>query len=231
MSWSASDPPLIDGHSGSGVAEISSPVTVTQEGKGITVTGQSTDNAGNVGSGQVSLNIDKTPPTIAITDPAGTAYLDDMVISPSFSAADSLSGVDTVEASVYGQMATNGEAIQLWQLPLGQVPLSVTATDNAGNIADQSVNFTVTTSIASTEDLVGRFTSAGLIADGGLAESLAAKLHAADSSQSRGSQMAAVNALGALVNEVYAQTGKGIAPDAAAVLLRDALYVLNSWEG
>ncbi|MDA8344787.1 MAG: hypothetical protein M0Z66_04810 [Thermaerobacter sp.] len=35
VQWSASDPPLIDGHPGSGGAEVSPPVTVTQEGKGI----------------------------------------------------------------------------------------------------------------------------------------------------------------------------------------------------
>ncbi len=32
VQWSTSDPPLIDGHPGSGVAELSPPVTVTQEG-------------------------------------------------------------------------------------------------------------------------------------------------------------------------------------------------------
>ncbi|MDA8346283.1 MAG: hypothetical protein M0Z66_12490 [Thermaerobacter sp.] len=231
VEWNATDPPLIDGHAGSGVAEVSPPVTVTQEGKGIVVTGQATDNAGNVGTGEVSLNIDKTPPTITISEPQGSTYLDDQILTPSFSAADSLSGVDTVEASVYGQAATNGEAIQLWQLPLGQVPFTVTASDNAGNIANQTVTFTVTTSLTSMEDLVGRFTSMGLITDHGLAESLTAKLRAAEAAQSRGDLTAAANELGAFVNEVNAQAGKGIAPVVAAVLLRDTQYVLNTWEG
>ncbi len=70
----------------------------------------------------------------------------------------------------------------------------------------------------------------GLIANQGLAESLTAKLRAAESAQSRG-QTVASNTLGAFVNEVNAQSGKGIAPAAAAVLLRDAQYVLASWEG
>ncbi|MDA8344784.1 MAG: hypothetical protein M0Z66_04795 [Thermaerobacter sp.] len=151
--------------------------------------------------------------------------------SPSCSATDSLSGVDTVEASVYAQAATNGEAIQLWQLPLGPVPFTVTTIDNAGNIGNQTVTFTMTASIASMEDLVGRFVSTGLIANRGLAKSLTAKLRAAEASQSRGDQAAAANELGAFVNEVNAQAGKGVAPVAAAVLLRDAQYILASWEG
>ncbi|MDA8345406.1 MAG: hypothetical protein M0Z66_07970 [Thermaerobacter sp.] len=121
--------------------------------------------------------------------------------------------------------------MHLWQLLLGQVPFTVAATDNAGNVANQTVTFTVTTSIASMEDLVGRFTSMQLITDRGLAGGLTAKLQAAASSQSRGDQSAAANELGAFVNEVNAQTGKGIASAAAAVLMRDAQYVLNSWEG
>ncbi len=43
--------------------------------------------------------------------------------------------------------------------------------------------------------------------------------------------MAAANELGAFMNEVNAQTGKRILSEAAAVLLRDAQYVLNTWEG
>ncbi|MDA8344620.1 MAG: hypothetical protein M0Z66_03970 [Thermaerobacter sp.] len=230
VAWSATDPPLIDGHAGSGVAEVSPPVTITQEGKGITVTGQATDNAGNVGTGEISLNIDKTPPTITISEPQWGSYLDDQNLTPSFSAADSLSGVDTVQASVYGQSVTNGQTIQLWQLPLGQVPFTVTASDNAGNIPSQTVTFTVTTSLASLEGLVGQFTSMGLITGHGLAESLTAKLHATEAAQSRGDLTTAANQLGAFVNEVNAQTDKGIASEAAAVLLRDAQYVLNTWE-
>jgi hypothetical protein len=33
------------------------------------------------------------------------------------------------------------------------------------------------------------------------------------------------------VNEANAQAGKGIAPVAAAVLLRDAQYMLTQWQG
>jgi|GEM_PF-3302203 len=231
VQWSASDPPLIDGHPGSGVAEVSSPVTITQEGKDILVTGQATDNAGNVGTAQVSLNIDKTPPTITITEPQGVTYLDDQTITPSFSATDALSGVDTVAGSVYGLSAMNGQGIELWQLPLGPVPFTVTASDNAGNSASQTVTFTVTTNIGSMEDLIGQFTSTGLIADRGLGQSLTAKLREAESAQARGDQTASVNALGAFENELDAQTGKGVAATAATVLLRDAQYVLTSWEG
>lgn len=161
----------------------------------------------------------------------GVTYLDDQTLTPSFTATDSLSGVGTVEASVYGQAVTDGEAIQLWQLPLGPVPFTATASDNAGNMANQTVIFTITTSLPSMEELVGQFATMGLVADHGLAQSLTAKLRAAEAAQSRGDLTAAENDLGALVNEVQAQEDKGIAPTAAEVLLRDARYLLSGWEG
>ena len=93
------------------------------------------------------------------------------------------------------------------------------------------MTFTVTTSIASMEDLIGQFTSTGLIADPGLRQSLTAKVREAQPANARGDQTASVNALGAFENELDAQTGKGVATTAATVLLRDAQYVLTSWEG
>jgi hypothetical protein len=46
----------------SGVASVSSPVTVSSEGAGLIVTGSATDRAGNTSMIQTTLNIDMTPP-------------------------------------------------------------------------------------------------------------------------------------------------------------------------
>ncbi len=46
----------------SGVATVSAPVTVTTEGAGQVVAGNATDLAGNLATGSVRVNVDKTPP-------------------------------------------------------------------------------------------------------------------------------------------------------------------------
>jgi hypothetical protein len=46
----------------SGVGVVSAPVTVTAEGAGQRVNGSAADLAGNVASGSVAINLDKTPP-------------------------------------------------------------------------------------------------------------------------------------------------------------------------
>src|SRR2546428_2556513 len=50
---------------GSGIASCPPPRLVTTEGPGQVVTGRATDNAGNPATASVTLNIDKTAPTIA----------------------------------------------------------------------------------------------------------------------------------------------------------------------
>src|SRR6266852_5832442 len=57
----------------SGVASCPPPQTVTTEGANQIISGTATDNAGNTASTSVSLNIDKTPPTLSITSPVNGA--------------------------------------------------------------------------------------------------------------------------------------------------------------
>ncbi|PAE40109.1 PxKF domain-containing protein [Bacillus sp. 7884-1] len=80
---------------GSGVASFDPPVTVSTEGENQIITGNAQDNAGNVGSGSITLNIDKTNPTISGNPDRGANsygwYNNDVTVS--FEAADTLSGV------------------------------------------------------------------------------------------------------------------------------------------
>ena len=93
ITWSATD-------FGSGVAAgYPNPATdfVTGEtpASGVVKTSTAKDNAGNTGSGQVTVRVDKTAPAVtAIADRAANAagwYRDDVAVS--FSASDALSGV------------------------------------------------------------------------------------------------------------------------------------------
>lgn len=87
---------------GTGVASVDDPVTVSDEGQNQAITGKATDKAGNIGTGSLTLNIDKTAPTISgspdrAPNEAGW-YNDDVIIS--FSANDELSGVASVTEPV-----------------------------------------------------------------------------------------------------------------------------------
>jgi hypothetical protein len=80
-------------------------------------------------------------------------------------------------------------------------------------------------------DYVGECIDAGSIRDNGVAKSLCSKLDNAGAARDRGQPMVAANVLSAFTNEIRAQTGNNIAPDAAAVLLDRARLVLTHYLG
>jgi hypothetical protein len=111
----------------SGLASYTQPITLTSEGAGQSVTGTTTDNAGNTASATVSgINIDTTTPVLmlpsniiaAATGPAGA------VVTYSDSASDGAGSGVVVLSSTPASGST---------FPLGTTPVTVTATDAAGN--------------------------------------------------------------------------------------------------
>ena len=86
-----------------------------------------------------TLTVDRTAPVISISGVAnGQTYQNSVM--PTFSATDSGgSGLATVTATLNGVSCTSGTAVT----SAGSKVLIVTATDNAGNQSQQSVNFTV----------------------------------------------------------------------------------------
>ncbi|MBI2346930.1 MAG: hypothetical protein HYV03_08695, partial [Deltaproteobacteria bacterium] len=108
----------------SGVAEVMDPVVVSGEGAGQVVQGFAVDRAGNVGTLDVIVNLDMTPPGLAaqvdpVPNAAGWNNKDVLVL---FRAEDALSGVADVTPAVV-PVVTEGA---------GQVLISK-ATDIAGN--------------------------------------------------------------------------------------------------
>lgn len=240
---------------GSGVASISyrffplgttPPTYTTVSGKSTTFTISgadgvyeidtfATDQLGNAESSHIQMvTLDNTAPVITIAQPAATNYVHSATLTLTFSVSDGTgSGVNhstvTLDGSttVAGQALVNGLSINLLtELGLGSHTFSITAVDNLGNTDTRSVTFTIIVTPQSIMADVHEFLSSGDIKNAGLANSLLAKLQAAAQAESRGNCMAASNIYRAFISQVQAQTGKGIGPPAAGILIADARYLI-----
>ncbi len=107
---------------------------------------------------------DTTPPTIAVSGVTdGQEYGDSQDLTIGWTADDADSGVKSVTGTLDGEAFESGTVKPLYELALGEHTLTVTAIDNAGNKAEQTVKFSV---VASTDDiaaLIDRFEAAGKI--------------------------------------------------------------------
>ena len=117
----------------SGVSSCPSPITVSGEGANQAISATATDNAGNTATASVSLNIDKTAPTIieSALPAANASGWNNTDVDVSFSCTDTLSGVDACT----GPLTTSTEGTDQ--------SVSGTATDLAGNTASASLNLNI----------------------------------------------------------------------------------------
>lgn len=123
----------------SGVVSCSPARTIRTEGT-TTVTGAAVDVAGNRSTAIAGpIKIDATPPTVVIngvTD--GAVYRLGSVPVPSCAALDELSGPN----GCTGQVTSAGDG------PLGLFTYTARATDEAGNVAERSVNYHVIAAVS-----------------------------------------------------------------------------------
>jgi hypothetical protein len=129
----------------SGVALCPAPVVVGSEGASQVVTGMAVDVAGNAAMTSVTLNIDKTPPSITASispqpDPGG---YNSGPATVSFTCSDSLSGVASCPAPI---QVTAG----------GSNPESGTATDIAGNTATANIAVNISTAYFKIQNYGGK---------------------------------------------------------------------------
>lgn len=202
-------------------------LTVSAEGT-TTVLYRATDNGGNVGSGQVVVKIDKTAPTLAVTgvtDGASVGNSGDVT----WTAADAVSGVQSVTATVDGQPVPATAPLNLWRLSLGQHVLVVTVEDNAGRTTAQTVTFTTTTSLAELTALTTRLAASGEVSKAG-ASQLGKRLEQAKKQADAGRTQAAVSQL---QDYIALLSNRALVPDAtaAAALERDAREVIRQLRG
>ena len=194
-----------------------------------TVAFRSHDVAGNQEADQsVTFQVDATAPTVTVAAPAGGTYSIADVLTVGYTAADAMSGVDTVVADLDGAAVTDGQAVQLWTLAPGAHTFTVTATDRAGNSQTRTVTFTVAVTYDGLEQLKHWFADHGYIDNQGVVNSLDQKLRAARAAHERGQHETEDNILRAFIAEVQAQTGKHIFEPAGSTLASWAQTMIDS---
>ncbi|MBI4287202.1 MAG: SBBP repeat-containing protein [Chloroflexi bacterium] len=208
--------------SGSGIASCTGDQTFSASIA--STTGTATDNAGNSASASFGpINIDKTPPVVAITSPAnGAQFIQGETVLASWSVSDTLSGVAATSATT-----PNGQAVDA--ATMGVKTYTVTATDRAGNVTTVTNTYTVLSPAQATETLTN--TVRGLNLPQGTETSLTSKLDAAVASLQQGQTQAAVNQLGAFVNQVNAQRGKALTNQQADALIQIVQRIIAAVTG
>jgi hypothetical protein len=110
----------------------------------------STDNAGNTEASQtVHILIDKSAPVITFTDNQ-SSYTVDQTRDIHCAATDPLSGINTTTCADINQSAAS--------FGVGTHTISASATDNAGNVGQNSVTFTIGVTVNSLCTLTGQYT-------------------------------------------------------------------------
>jgi hypothetical protein len=128
----STDPVLVDGNAGSGVASYTAPVTFSTSGSH-TATGTATDGAGNVSTtGSLAVQVDATGPQVAFTSCPGDVILGSSRAA-AWAASDAHSGLATPASG----------SITLDTGTIGTRTVTTSATDNVGHTATASCTFRV----------------------------------------------------------------------------------------
>ncbi|OZM72043.1 glucose dehydrogenase [Amycolatopsis antarctica] len=205
-------------------------VSVTGDGEH-TLLYRSVDTAGNVEPDKAAtVRIDATKPTLMLAGVAdGRVYGDATDLVVSWQAGDATSGLASESASMNGAAIESGRLVPLHQLPLGLHSLTVSATDVAGNTAEQTVSFATTTSLRDIGQLVDRFRATSRLSLAAHGE-LAGVLAKARNAEAKGQDAKAVRELRTFAEragDASLVTDAGV----RATLARDAGAVADSIEG
>jgi hypothetical protein len=129
-------------HDTAGPITCPASVAVTQDGAGQIVTRSVTDAAGNQAEASVTINIDRTPPGVAIASPANGTTTSATSVAVTGTVSDAASGI--VSATCNGVAATvvDGEVSCLVTLERGRNSIVLHARDAAGNALSAGVRIT-----------------------------------------------------------------------------------------
>lgn len=126
----------------SGIESCPAPVTLSSEGAGQLVNGVARDRAGNTAEASVTINIDKTPPQLAITSPSPGAVVDKPSLTVTGTVSDALSGIASVTCNgTAASLSAETFTCSLTLVP-GSNTITVSATDVAGNPSTAAIEVT-----------------------------------------------------------------------------------------
>jgi len=126
----------------SGIASCTGPVIVTTETAGQTVVGTAVDKAGNTAVALVTVKLDKTPPSLAITSPANGAKIFASPIGVNGSVTDMLSSLAGVTCNGAPASVNSGSFNCGVTLATGANSINTTAIDVAGNSSTSTLSLT-----------------------------------------------------------------------------------------
>jgi len=189
-------------------------VVVTGDTPGVTFTCEAV-SAGGSATASVTVKRDATAPMITIAAPQdGSEYIIGEAVEADWEAADGMSGLADDYAGAI-DTATPGAKT-----------FTVTAVDTAGNQATLTHDYSVLSAADAIDRLIARVRSLNL--HKGAETSLIAKLNAAKSSLIRKNATAAVNQLGAFINEAEAQSGKKVSASDSDDLISQAARIIEA---
>jgi cytochrome c len=173
---------------------------------------------------------DTTPPALTIGSPQTRSYLHSDALTIEIAATDAGSGLapDSPSARLDGTTVANGQAVSLLTLSLGSHVLTMSASDVAGNFAQQSATFTIVATIDSVIEAVNTLAAQGKL-NASSQKTLSSKLSDVRAALARGNATAARNKLRDAIDYAETQSDKGIAPAAASLLVADMQYVLGTF--
>lgn len=132
------------------ISSCSTPQNVTSEGSGQIITGGATDSNGDTAEASVTLNIDRTAPTLTISSPSDGDSTSSSSITVSGTVSDSRSGVSGVTCDGSATTVTSGSFSCNISLSVGVNLIVIQGTDDAGNVAAAILHITRTGSFTTT---------------------------------------------------------------------------------
>jgi hypothetical protein len=124
------------------VTNCPSPVVFDEEGAGQSVTVGATDTAGNQGTVSVTVNIDKTPPSVSLLDPIDGLTTSTATVTVEGEVSDTLSDVVTMKCNEAVVAPANGSVNCAVPLEPGLNAVVLHARDLAGNNASKGIRVT-----------------------------------------------------------------------------------------
>jgi DNA/RNA endonuclease YhcR with UshA esterase domain len=209
----------------------SAPFTISNEGT-TTVRFLSRDNSGNAEEAKtITVNLDKTAPLVTLTESGhdvGNVAVDG-TLSFDLTATDALSGVAIEELYLDDKRIEENTPLPALDLGLGLHTVKAIAVDRAGNQTVVSYSFWIESDFRSTNALIDRFAQSGDVKNGGIANSLHAKLDTAQRAFASGHTEQAVKHLTKLQQTLTTYEKVGHVSTAAQKALNAAIeYMLTN---